>query len=122
MNTKRSNRTNKNEYALMRKVLAAILAALVLAVFTSGFGKGLVNAQDAEVASSQESDTQKYTAEKYYKSIEIQPGDSLWSIAEENRDKHYTSTKEYVKEIKQINGLYSDQIHSGQYLMIAYYK
>ncbi len=104
-----------------------VLAALVLAGCITGFGKGLVNAKDAdsqntENVSTQEYQTQPYTAEKYYKSIQIQPGDSLWSIAEENRDAHYASTKDYVKEIKQINSLSSDQIHSGQYLTIAYYN
>ncbi len=98
----------------MRKSFFAILAAVILAGSIAGFGSGLVNAQETAQPG--------YNEVKCYKSIEIQPGDSLWSIAEENMDAHYTSTNEYIEEIKQINNLHSDLIHSGQYLSIAYYK
>ncbi len=103
-----------NRQTLKRKVLAAVFSAVILAGCIAGFDKGLVNAQEY----ARTADTEV----KCYKSIEIQPGDSLWSIAEEYQDAHYTSTNEYIKEIKQINHLQSDLIHSGRYLTITYYK
>ena len=55
---------------------------------------------------------------KYYKSIIIEQGDSLWSIAKEYA---CDDTYAYIKEIKQLNGLTSETIHAGQHLIIAYY-
>nr|WP_294492289.1 LysM peptidoglycan-binding domain-containing protein [uncultured Mediterraneibacter sp.] len=56
----------------------------------------------------------------YYTSIEIRPGDTLWAIAEENLTDDYDSVSEYVRVLKEINQLDSDEIHSGQNLIIAY--
>lgn len=57
------------------------------------------------------------------KSILIQSGDTLWSIAERFADKeHYRNHFEYIKEIKQINNLKSDKIKTGNYLMIVYFR
>ena len=58
---------------------------------------------------------------KYYKSIIIEQGDSLWSIAEEYCTDSYASTREYINEIKQLNALTSETIHEGQHLVVAYY-
>ncbi len=58
---------------------------------------------------------------KYYTSIEVSAGDSLWSIAEEYMDAGNQSVYDYIDEIKEINGLKSDQIRAGEYLMVSYY-
>ncbi|MEH2948000.1 LysM peptidoglycan-binding domain-containing protein [Sporofaciens sp. JLR.KK001] len=58
---------------------------------------------------------------KYYTSIEVSTGDSLWSIAEEYMDARNQSVYDYIDEIKEINGLKSDQIRAGEYLMVSYY-
>ncbi len=59
---------------------------------------------------------------KYYKSIEITKGDALWSIANDYFDPiHYKSTLEYVKEVKKMNNMTSDDIITGSYIIIPYY-
>lgn len=59
---------------------------------------------------------------KYYRSIVIAEQDTLWSIAEENRDAvHYDSVSAYVDEIKQINTLAGDDIYAGAHLIVPYY-
>lgn len=58
---------------------------------------------------------------KYYKSITIEQGDSLWSIAQEYRSDAYKDTQEYIDELIQLNGLTSGIIHEGQHLIVAYY-
>lgn len=57
---------------------------------------------------------------KYYTSIEIEPGDSLWSIANEYCYDMDMSVKDYIKELKELNHLSTDSITSGQYLTIMY--
>lgn len=60
---------------------------------------------------------------KYYRSIQIKKGDTLWSIANENIDTgHYNNTVEYIKEVKSINSLASDRIIAGNYIIIPYYS
>ena len=58
---------------------------------------------------------------KYYKSIEIQSGDTLWSIAQEYAPDDMT-TKEYVDHLKAINGLSGDNITSGCHIIVSYYS
>ena len=48
----------------------------------------------------------------------IQSGDTLWDIARDNMTDEYDSIDEYINAIKDINGLESDFIQSGQYLII----
>ena len=61
------------------------------------------------------------TAYKYYKSICIEPGDSLWSIACRYADGHYGTIQEYINEVKTINNLTSDTIHAFEYLVVPYF-
>ena len=57
---------------------------------------------------------------KYYTSIEIKPGDTLWSIADEYCHDMNLSVQDYIKEVKRLNHLSSDSITSGQYLTVMY--
>lgn len=58
---------------------------------------------------------------KYYTSIEIQSGDTLWSIASEIAEAYDLDTRECVKELKFMNNLKDDIIHDGNYLTVFYY-
>lgn len=64
---------------------------------------------------------QEQTRYKYYTSIEIQSGDTLWSIASEIAKAYDLDTRECVKELKFMNSLKDDTIHAGNYLTIFYY-
>lgn len=60
---------------------------------------------------------------KYYTSIVIGSGDTLWTLAEEyGDDVHYKSTSDYINEVMQINHLKNDQIKAGEYLIVPYYS
>ena len=59
---------------------------------------------------------------KYYREIEVQYGDSLWSIAEEYGGDHYKTSLEYIKEVKNINHMHTDVIKEGQKLIVPYYS
>ena len=59
---------------------------------------------------------------KYYTSIQIREGDTLWSIANVNFDPaHYKDINEYVSEVMKLNTLYSDDIVAGHYVIVPYY-
>ena len=59
---------------------------------------------------------------KYYTSIYVEPGDSLWSIAEEYITVDYQSICQYIDEVKEINHLNSDYLKSGMHLCVPYYS
>lgn len=73
--------------------------------------------------STEANDMEHQPSYKYYKSIEISRGDTLWSIANDNFDSdHYKDTYEYVTEVKKLNSLTSDDIIAGSYLIVPYYS
>lgn len=59
---------------------------------------------------------------KYYKSIQIKSGDSLWTIANEYMDYHYTSISEYIDEVKVMNCITDEAVKAGNYIIIPYYS
>ena len=58
---------------------------------------------------------------KYFTTIEVKAGDTLWDIAQEYKTVGYSSTEAYLDEIRSINHIVGDEITSGCYLTIPYY-
>lgn len=58
---------------------------------------------------------------KGYAYITVAQSDTLWSIAQEYSDEHYKSIYQYIREVKELNGLTSDSIHAGGRLIIPVY-
>lgn len=96
-----------------QRIVILLLTMLMITIgsvlFGSTFSKAYGSASETK------------TVHKYYKSIVIQKGDTLWDIANKYKTDDYENTQEYIDELKQINSLKSDIIHEDQYLMIAYY-
>lgn len=109
------NRQKKREERRKQVARNRMMILLVAILIVLGF------AFMGNIISAEANDPNKVTLQKYYKSIEIQAGDSLWKIAEEHYTDDYESIQEYVKEIKELNALSSDTIHEGRHLMIGYY-
>ena len=103
----------KRKQIAKRRMILLLAALFVITLGSVVFGSIFSKANNPSA------DLTKY---KYYKSIIIEPGDSLWSIAEEYCNDSYQDTREYVSELKQLNSLTSDTIHEGQHLLVAYYN
>lgn len=95
----------------MKQLVMLVLVVLLGSCF---FGHSLMNVLAGE------DETQ--APEKYYTSIQIQKGDSLWSIAGKYGESSGMTTSQYIKELKNINGLKEDTIHSGHYLTVMYFE
>ena len=50
---------------------------------------------------------------KYYTSIRVSSGDTLWDIAKEYRTEEYSDISSYIAEVREINHLSSNQITDG---------
>lgn len=107
---------NRHQIQILRKLyLAVISIILLMAVSMSSVSLISISTQAGEIKSK--------PAHKYYKSIEITKGDTLWSIAKDNIDTHYyKNVNEYINEIKTMNSIKSDHIVSGSYIIIPYYS
>ena len=60
---------------------------------------------------------------KYYKSVMVEDGDTLWNYAELYGNKQvHEKNEDYIKEVIDMNFLDSDEITAGQYLILPYYS
>ena len=104
------NRIRRTKQIIERVLLTICLIAL-LAIGSSAI---LTKATTNEEA--------KNVYYKYYTQIEIQEGDSLWSIAGEYMaNGPYESRREYMNEVAELNQLRSTKIMKGQNLIVPYF-
>jgi LysM repeat protein len=60
---------------------------------------------------------------KYYTSIEVHSGDTLWDIASVYyQNNGYDDIRDYIKELKTLNHMTDDTIVSGTKLVVSYYS
>ncbi len=113
MNTARRNIKRARIVQLRKRLFLSgtVIAVLWVMVFTI---TGL-----KDVNATNNSDNPMY---KYYTSYEIQPGDTLTSIAQRYTVNSNVSISEYIREVKKNNNLVSDRITSGNYIVISYYS
>lgn len=59
---------------------------------------------------------------KYYTNVKVNPGESLYDIADRFIDNNKLTLDRFVQEVVYINSLESpDKIYSGSYLIVPYY-
>ena len=117
-NVKISERANeslrKRELVVRRqKIVLAIVVVLLLSL-------GLLFTTSINTFASSKADVASYY--KYYTSIRVEAGDTLWDIADEYIDNFDISKTEYINEICQINGISKNEIYAGEYIVIPYYS
>ena len=106
----RKSRRNKQR---RQKMMLIIVTAFVIA----GTGLGIGNLFASAHGSSQESPV----LYKYYTSVNLEKGDTLWDIAKKYAHPDRISVKDYVNELRKMNNLSSDKICAGDYITIFYY-
>lgn len=112
------NKRNSKNRRKKSTFISGIVSLLLVITCSCFFGSFFSSAHDEHSLK----DTPKM---KYYKSIEIKKGDSLWKIAEENMSDEYNSIFEYLDELISINNIDAaseNYIQEGNYLTIAYYE
>ena len=110
-------RANKiRRQRIFRKQVIMLASVVALVIFTVLFFGNTLKL-DAQ------SDT--FTPEfKYYTTVTVHSGDTLWSIASENfNSDHYDSVGAYVGEICTINQIADQQtINAGESIILPYYS
>ena len=90
------------------RIMLTIICVLFLSMFTIG-GMKLVQADES------------LTYDKSFATITIEEGDTLTSIAKEYAISE-AGYKDYINEVKSINNLKDDTIHTGCYLLVPVYE
>lgn len=116
-NDKISLKTNESLARRAQKVQMEKRLIVVIGIIVISLGI-LLGSSISAFASARE----KARIHKYYTSIQLRQGDSLWELAGE-----YASTdqseQEFIDEVCEVNGISESNIlHSGQYLVVPYYS
>ena len=56
----------------------------------------------------------------YYKTVEVEEGDTLWDLADRYMGEKSFSRQESIEQVKELNHLSGEMIESGAYLMVPY--
>jgi hypothetical protein len=107
-----------NAYLRNRKV-QIVAAALIILMITVVSGTFAIRSHAESV--NAESDTVYY---RYTAMYRVCSGDTLTSIAKQYMDDvHYDSVSDYVKELRQMNGMYNDdKLVTGELIAVTYYS
>ena len=111
-----TRRPSERSHRRRRVSISKIFAALIIFAVIVSAGITL----KAFVSSASEGDNPDRVI--CYKQIDVEYGDSVWSIASENLPDDYTDVQSYVNEILSINNFPSDiKLAEGSQIIIPYY-
>lgn len=68
------------------------------------------------------SSQQETAVYKYYTSITVEAGETLWDIAGIYMSDEFSSVQKYIDEVKSINHLTDNKIYAGEKLIVPYYS
>lgn len=108
-NNKKGRRKLKGSVVRFLTGLIVIAAVLCIILFTNS---NVIRA-DGDAAPERT---------RYYETITIKAGDTLWSIASEYRTSEYKDNRDYVEDLMYVNSLDSEYITAGQNLIIIRYR
>ncbi|MCI8738041.1 MAG: hypothetical protein HFI11_13930 [Lachnospiraceae bacterium] len=109
------NNKRKRNAEIRKHILLLIFAVVFIFVAILGINRMISEAGKAE---------EEALSFKYYKSIRIESGDTLTSVAHTYADQvHYENHHKYIQEVVYMNHLEdADDIREGTYLIIPYYS
>ena len=109
------NNRKRRERQLRRRIITFVVMMSVILFL------GMFITMSFMSDASASKDHMKY---RYYSSVTVTSGDSVWSIAEEHMDPlHYRNIESFVNDIARVNRISSDaRLVSGTNLIVPYYS
>lgn len=96
-----------------QRLVFAAIASIIIFI-------GILLGTSMKAMASSRGSTASYN--KYYKSIRIEAGDTLWTIADEYISGLNVDKQDYIEEICTLNNICEDEIHAGDYIIVVYYS
>ncbi len=93
--------------------LLLVAAAFVLALALFLLCGARLHAHQAQASSAAVTET-RYTA------VYVQPGDTLWELADAYMDESYADKNAFIAEVKQINNITEASLQAGSYIIVPY--
>ena len=113
--SERANESLNRREAVVRSQICVIAIIVIVIVSLSVLlGTGI------HALASSKADPASYN--KYYKSVRVEAGDTLWTIADEYIQDMDIDKKEYIAEVCEINNIQEDEINAGDYIIVSYYS
>ncbi len=113
----RIKRNHERRVAQTKRQMTALILIVSIVLFISLFLR-------VQLQSDAHGEDRNFSY-KYYETITVTQGDSLWSIAQAHMDDdHYSSVNAYINEVRSINNMDRDasEITAGTKLVIPYYS
>ena len=113
--SEKANETLRKREVVVRRQ-RSLIAIVIIVLISLGilFGTGM------SVLASSKDDPAAYN--KYYKTIQVEYGDTLWTIADEYIQDLNIDKTAYIAELCSLNHINEDDIKAGEYLVIAYFS
>lgn len=113
--SERANETLRKREAVVRTQRGIIAVVIIIIV-----SLGILLGTGISALASAKADPAAYN--KYYKSVRVEAGDTLWTIADEYIMDLNIDKTEYITEICELNHIEGDRIEAGEYIVISYYS
>ena len=113
--SEKANESLRKREAIVRRQRGII--AIVIIVIVS---LGILLGTGISALASFKADPAAYN--KYYKSVRVEYGDTLWSIADEYVKDFNIDKADYIAEICELNHIDGDKIQAGDYIGVSYYS
>ncbi len=113
--SKKANESLRRREVVVRRQRGFLAIAIIVIV-----SLGILLGSSINALASSEKDIASYN--KYYVSIRVESGDTLWTIADEYVDGFNISKSDYINEVCKINEISENEIHAGDYIVVPYYS
>ena len=98
-------------YHMKKRFVLVLITMICLTMFSGGI-----------LAYAKERESAQPTYYKYYTSIRVESGDTLWDIADRYLCEQTGSHEEYIREVMKMNGMKNSDIRTGETLTVFYYS
>ena len=113
--SERANETLSKREAVVRKQ-----KVIVIIIFLLLISLGIFFGSSVDTFASSKTDVSSLN--KYYTSVQIEYGDTVWDLADRYISHLNISKKAFIDEICLINHISGDDIRAGDYIVIPYYS
>ena len=113
--SERANECLRRREVVVRRQRGLLAIAIIVIV-----SLGILLGSSINALASSDKDIASYN--KYYVSIRVESGDTLWTIADDYIDGFNISKEAYISEVCTINEISQNDIHAGDYIVVPYYS